>query len=114
MSEQYTPNEIPKKFEQIIYTHYCYHSHYSWATGTISHDMDDRSGDSYICIAQTPITVSVPEQQKDIKKMVIDALEIEKKKQMAEYHQKMCELQEKIDSLLALEYKPNDIDGDLA
>lgn len=106
MSDQFAHDGIPKQFEIMIYTHYCYHSEYKWAIGTISHDTYDRSGDTHICVAQTPLTVHVPEQQHDIKKMVIDALEKEKKKQMAEYHKKMFELQEKIDRLLCLEYKP--------
>lgn len=108
MSDQYKPDEIPKKFETIIYTHYCYHSDYSWNMGKVSHHTSDMSGDQYICIAQTPLTVFVPEQKTDIKKMVIDALEAEKKKQMAEYHKKMFELQEKIDRLLCLEYQPRE------
>ncbi len=108
MSEKYAPNEIPKSFDITIYTHYCYYSEYSWHVGAVSHNTSDESGDRYICIAQTPVTVIVPEQEKDLKKMVIDALETEKKKQMAEYHKKMFELQEKIDSLLAITYEPQD------
>jgi len=100
---QYEYNNIPKEFEITIYTHYCYHSNYSWKIGNISHYDSDLSGNEYICIAQTPVAVTVPPQTTD---MVIDALEAEKKKQMAEYHKKMFELQEKIDSLLCLEYKP--------
>ncbi len=107
MSDKFAPDAIPKKFDTIIYTHYCYHSDYDWHIGSVSHDTSDRSGDNYICIAKTPLTVFVPEQKMDIKQMVIEALEAEKKKQMAEYHKKMFELQEKIDSLLSLEYKPS-------
>lgn len=106
MSDKYLPNEIPKQFGITIYTHYRYSSEYDWQVGTITHSTSDLSGDQYICIAQTPLTVFVPEQQKDLKKMVIDALEAEKKKQMAEHHKRMFELQEKIDNLLTLTYQP--------
>lgn len=108
MSDQYPPDAIPKKFDTIIYTHYCYHSDYNWHIGKVSHDTSDRSGDNYICIAKTPLTIFVTDQKMDLKKMVIDALEAEKKKQMAEYHKKMFELQEKIDNLLCLTYQPGD------
>jgi hypothetical protein len=106
MSKQYKFDEIPKNFKTTVYTHYCYHSPYSWMVGTISHDDDERAGDSYICIAKTEVKIKVPEQKVDIKKLAVEALQKEKEKQMAEHHKKMFELQEKIDSLLCLEYQP--------
>jgi len=106
MADQYQYNEIPKAFDVILYTHYCYHSEYAWNIGKIVHSTSDMTGDNYLCIAETLVRVFVPEQKTDIKQLVINALEAEKKKQMAEYHERMFRLQEKIDSLLALEYQP--------
>lgn len=108
MSEKYTPDNLPKKLDITIYTHYCYHSDYSWECGKISHETSDLTGDNYICLAETPLTIFIPEPKVDMKQMVINALEAEKKKQMAEYHKKMFELQEKIDSLLCLTYQPEE------
>lgn len=105
MSKQYAPNELPKSLEIVIHTHYCYNSEYKWQLGSISHDTTDRTGDQYICLAKTPVHVVV-ETPGDLKDMVLKALEAEKQKQMAEHHKRMFELQEKIDSLLQLEYKP--------
>lgn len=115
MSEQYKFNEIPKNFETTIYTHYCYHSDYSWDLGKVTHDTYDRSGDNRICIAQTKVNIEVPEQKANIKELVLQALETEKKNQMAEHHKRMFELQEKIDGLLCLEYTPTDsfVDDDV-
>ena len=110
MSKQYQYNEIPKKFEVIVYTHYCYHSDYSWHIGTISHDTMDKSGDNYICIAQKQVTVTVPPAKVDIKQMVLDALEKEKQKLMAEHYKRMAGIQEKIDSLLCLTYQKNEVE----
>lgn len=107
MAERYQYNEIPKKFDVIIYTHYCHHSDYNWNIGTITHHTSDMSGDNYICIAQTKVSVLVPKQKVDIKQMVLDALEAEKKKQLAEHYKRMTGLQEKIDSLLCLNYTPS-------
>ena len=42
------------------------------------------------------------------KEKVIEALEQEKKNQLALHHKKMCEIQEKIDSLLVLTYQPSE------
>ncbi len=106
MSEQYQYNEIPQEFEITIYTHYCYHSDYSWNIGKVSHTTSDMTGDNYLCIAETKVKIKVPAQKTDIKQLVINALKEEKKKQMAEYHKRMFELQEKIDSLLCLTYQP--------
>ena len=105
MPDQYKPGELPKSLNIVVHTHYCYNSEYSWQMGTIRHDATDLSGDTYVCLAKTPVHIEI-EAPEDLKQMVLDALEAEKKKQMAEYHKKMFELQEKIDSLLALEYKP--------
>lgn len=106
MSDKYLPNEIPKRFELILYTNYCYNSEYDWNMGKVVHATHDMSGDQYICIAQTKVIVNVPEQKKDIRKMVLEALQTEKEKQMAEHHKRMFELQEKIDSLLQLTHQP--------
>lgn len=108
MSEKYQYNEIPKKFDVTVYTHYCYHSGYSWHIGTISHDTADLSGDNYICIAQKHVTVTVPPAKVDIKQMVLDALEKEKQKLMAEHYKRLAGIQEKIDSLLCLSYQPKE------
>jgi formyltetrahydrofolate synthetase len=105
MSDKYLPNEIPKRFDLTIYTCYRYNCSYEWGIGTITHSTSDLTGDEYICIAKTPLTVSVPEMTKDLRQMVIDALKAEKEKQAAEHYKRMFELQEKIDSLLQLTYQ---------
>lgn len=110
MSDKYLPNEIPKRFDVILYTNYCYNSEYEWNMGKIVHSSSDMTGDQYICIAQTLVAVFVPEQKRDLKAMVIEALNAEKQKQMAEHHKRMFELQKNIDNLLALTYQPQPIE----
>jgi hypothetical protein len=105
MSEKkpkYTPAEIPESVQETLYTHYCL-SGYNY--GELVHYAFDATGEQYVCIAQTPVTVSIPPVG-DLKEKVIHALEAEKQKQQAEHHKKMFELQEKIDSLLCLTYQP--------
>lgn len=66
------------------------------------------SPDNYICIAQKQVTVTVPQTKVDIKQKVLDALEKEKQKLMAEHYKRMAGIQEKIDSLLCLSYQPKE------
>lgn len=101
---KYTPAEIPKSVSEVIYTHY---SLDKWSYGELYHASYDASGEDYVLIATTPININIPPVG-DLKAKVVDSLEKEKQKQMAEHHKKMFELQEKIDSLLCLTYTPSD------
>lgn len=107
---KYTPQEIPEQIDATIYTHYCING-YSY--GELKNYDYDCSGENYVCVAKTPLTIAIPPVG-DLKDKVVKALEEEKKKQMAEHHKKMFELQEKIDSLICLEYKPLTQDMDTA
>lgn len=104
MSEKtkYTPAEIPETTHATIYTHYCLSGH---NYGELLHCAFNASGENYVCIAETPVIINIPPVG-DLKEKVIAALEAEKKKQQAEHHKKMFELQEKIESLLCLTYQP--------
>ena len=103
MSDQkYAPKEIPATVEVTVFTHYGLQGHHM---GQLIHYAFEASGENYVCLTKTPVTVHIPKQD-DLKEKVVAALEAEKKKQMAEHHKKMFEIQEKIDSLLQLEYKP--------
>lgn len=101
---KYAPNDIPDDINLTIYTHYCIGG-YEWNIGKLNHYDSDCSGENLVLVAQTPLYVRIPKID-NLKQKVIDALEAEKKKQMAEHHKKMFELQEKIDSLLCLTYQP--------
>ena len=103
--KKYTPAEIPERVSATIFTHYSL-SKYSY--GELRHYPSDLSGEDYVLIAQTPITVNIPPVG-DLKSKVVESLEKEKQKQMAEHHKKMFELQEKIDSLLCLTYQPSSV-----
>ena len=102
MSEKYAPNELPSEVTRKLYT--CY-SISGWRMGEISIWDCNMTGEDYVLLAETEVTISIPEQG-NLKSKVVEALEEEKKKLQAEHFVKMQELQEKIDSLLMLEYKP--------
>lgn len=99
---KYTPTNIPSKLKKTIYTHYAISG---WSAGEIKSYDVNLTGENYILLATTEVVIKIPPQN-DIKQKAVEALEAEKKKQMAEHNKKMQELQQKIDSLLCLEYSP--------
>lgn len=104
MSTKYTPTTIPTKYKTTIYTHYCISG---WSAGEIrSYDME-MTGEDYVLLATTEVSVKIPPQG-NIKQKVVEALKEEQKKQMANHEKKMNEIQAKIDSLLCLEYQPSE------
>lgn len=101
---KFEPDNLPPLIDAKIYTAYTIDG---YSAGEIKNYDFDPTGSSHIVIAETPITIPI-KQVTDIKKKVIEALEAEKQKQRAEFHKRMTELQERIDSLLCLEYQPSD------
>jgi hypothetical protein len=85
---KYTPDKIPEQMDIVIYSHY---SIQGYNYGTITNYDFDASGEKYVCIAKTPVHVTIPPVG-DLKNKVVEALEAEKKKQQAEHHKKMFEL----------------------
>lgn len=78
-----------------------------WRAGNIGcWDCDITGSDSdYILLTTQKVTFKLP-QNIDVKGKVIEGLEAEKEKIQAETHMKLKDIQEKIDNLLAIEYKP--------
>lgn len=61
--------------------------------------------EDYIFICTKKVTFKIP-QNIDVKGKVIESLEAEKEKLQADFHMKIKGVQDKIDNLLAIEYKP--------
>lgn len=105
MSEKYTPDMIPSKVEATIYTHYRING---YAAGELVNYDFDATGEDYIVVAKTPIAIKINKSD-DIREEVIKTLEAEKEKCEAEHYKKMQELENKIQSLQRLEYKPSKV-----
>lgn len=101
---KFEPDNLPPFITGKIYTAYCING---WDAGKIKNYDWNPTGADYIVLAETPVTIPI-NKVTDIKKKVIEALEAEKQKQRAEFYKRMKELQERIDSLLCLEYAPSD------
>lgn len=63
------------------------------------------SGEDFILLTTKKMTVKIP-QNIDVKGRVIEGLEAEKDKIQARHHMELKDIQDKIDNLLAIEYKP--------
>lgn len=101
-SEKYTPDGLPKSITRDLYVTYGIKG---YSAGEIQVWDCDVTGEERILLTTTSVTVKLPQNMK-IKDKVIDALQAEKDKVLANAHMKAKELQQKIDSLLGLEYKP--------
>lgn len=79
-----------------------------WNTGKIGVwdcDVSEGGSEEYILLTTKTVTFKLP-QNMDIKGKVIEGLEAEKDRIQADTHMKLKDIQEKIDNLLAIEYKP--------
>lgn len=59
----------------------------------------------YILLKKQKVTFKLP-QDINVKGKVIESLESEKEKIKADFHMQLKDVQDKIDNLLAIEYKP--------
>lgn len=100
----FLPNELPKILTREIFVTYRIAGN---DQGKIEIWDCDLSGKERILLHKQMVTVKIP-MQKDMKKTVISALENEIQTIKSEAHMAVKELQERIDSLLAISYQPDD------
>lgn len=67
----------------------------------------DREPD-WACLGKTKIKINIP-QGVDVRGQMLEKLEKLKKKTLAKHHKELKEVQDKIDSLMAIEYKDGEI-----
>lgn len=96
--------KLPETITQKVYVHlhvsgYSVGNFYCAQCNIAGHDED------LILICEQDVTFKLP-QNIDIKGRVIEGLEAEKDKIKADFHIKLKGVQDKIDNLLAIEYKP--------
>lgn len=72
-----------------------------------SDTLTDRDPD-WICLGKTNITIAIP-QGVDVRQQMLEKLENLKKKTLAKHHKELKQVQDKIDSLMAIEYKGGEI-----
>jgi hypothetical protein len=99
-AKSYKPDTLPPFIERKIYTHF-------EADGRISIWDRDMSNSNRILLSQMMVKVRIP-KDKDLKVMMVDAIKNEIEETRANATKKINELEEKIQSLLAIEYHPNE------
>lgn len=102
--EKYLPDNLPKSITRDIFVFYGIKG---YSAGEISVWDQDMSGEERILLATSQVTVKIPEGMK-IKDKVVEVLQAEKDKVLANAHMKAQELQNRIDSLLQLTHQPSD------
>jgi len=106
--------EIPGNVSETIYVCVCLDSLYDWGIGEIEIGIDNKEEQyrddencTYKMLTSVDVDIDIPPlNQTEAKETVVESLECQKDKVLAEHHRTMGKLQEKIDSLLAIEYKP--------
>jgi hypothetical protein len=108
-NKTYEPNEIPRQITRGIWVAYGISG---YGAGRITlNDFDYHGSDdsALVTLCQTSITIDIPAIDRDgLKTKALEVLEAEKQKVMAENHQRLRAVQDKIDNLLAIEFKPQE------
>lgn len=101
--KKFAPDALPTLLTRQIFV--CYEISGSSA-GKISIWDCDMSGEQRLLLCDLMVNIKIPAKQ-DLKGKVVEALENEIRKTRAESTKKINQLQERIDSLLCLEYRPD-------
>ena len=104
--------EIPEEIEVTLYTTVCVRNKFSRNIGEVrvttinlAELYKDGSGETHILLHKQAVKLKIGKVELDIKGEVIKGLEVEKTNELAEHHMKIKDIQDKIDSLLAIEYQ---------
>jgi hypothetical protein len=103
----YKPDELPTSVTRTLWISY---GMGKWNAGQIEiNDYVSKSSDGFekIPLCQHEVTIQIP-QPDDIKAKAVEVLEEQKRDLQARHHQELKAVQEKIDNLLAIEFKPGE------
>jgi len=109
--------KIPEIMEETLYVCVCLDSNYDWEIGKVTIGTRDKEDyykedeeETWKTLVSNDVVIEIPRlDMEECKGVVVDSLECQKDKELADHFVKMQGLQEKIDSLLAIEYKPEEI-----
>ena len=104
-NDEFEPNNLPQTLTREITIWYGIGG---WQSGCIgTYDFDFKGNEEKIVLGKQIITLEIGKQG-DLKEKVLDSLNAEKQKILAENHERLERIQNKIDNLLAIEYKPEE------
>ena len=104
-TDTYEPNQIPTKIRRKLYIYYGIGK---WCFGELDICDFPRNKDAdpdwvYILLCEQEVELDLPDCVVDVKQKTLEILEAEKSKILAENYKRLKNVQDKIDSLLALE-----------
>lgn len=102
---EYQPDEIPEEITRTIYVGYGI-GKFNGGRIVVSDYLHDSEDFAVVPILEKELTFHLPKCKIDIKGKMLEVLEAEKQKVLAENHARLQAVQEKIDQLLVLEHKP--------
>jgi hypothetical protein len=100
--------ELPKETTQTLYVAYQHSRHPDGMLCLFTFNPEEHSGDDWIVIAKEEVTVKIP--QVDLIPKMVARLKESIDKEKADHEVKLNCFQDKINSLLALEYNPTNED----
>lgn len=102
---QYKPTEIPKVLTRKMYIGYGI-GKYNAGKIVVSDYEHTTSEFATVRLLEKELTIRLPRCKVDVKGRMLEVLEEEKQKVIADNHMRLKEVQDRIDQLKVLEYKP--------
>ncbi len=101
---------IPEVLKTTVYVSICVESEYEWMIGevNISNSNFAENDGGYIFLGSIDVEIPLNTIAIDFNSREIEGLEKKKQKELARHHVQMKEYQDRIDSLLAIEYQPEE------
>lgn len=101
----YKPNALPTSITRTLYVSYGMGRYNAGQIEINEYSHKGSDGFERIPLCQHEVSIEIP-QPGDIKAKAVEVLEEQKRDLLAKQHQELKAVQDKIDNLLAIEFKP--------
>lgn len=107
MQKRYKPDELPSSIQRTLYVTYGVGRYNEGKIDVFDYQSNGSDGFERVALAAHDVTLTVPRQGgKELRGKVLDLLREEKEEILAENEKRLRVVQDKIDNLLAIDYKP--------
>ena len=105
---KYKPTEIPQALNRTLYIGYGIGKYNSGEVVISEYGFATGEDFGVVPLVEHELFIKIPKCKVDVKGRMLEVLEVKKQKVLAENHLRLQEVQEKIDSLLSIEYQPSE------
>src|SRR5882724_2937789 len=108
----YQPDEIPQEITRDIFLYYGVGRYVQGEISIDDYERDEGTGDEdwgRVLLARHEMTFSIPTCIVDLKAKKLEILNVKKQNILAENHKRLKDVQDKIDALLSIDFKPSSI-----